>query len=112
MPDAVIVYTDGGSRGNPGPASAGFVLTDAAGNKLCGRAFFLGEATNNVAEYTAVCKALEAARQLGANQIVVFSDSELLVKQLNMQYRVKSEQLRPLFRQATNLLNEFVNWRV
>jgi ribonuclease HI len=79
---------------------------------LCGRGLFLGEATNNVAEYTAVCRALEAARQVGAKQVIVFSDSELLVKQLNNEYRVKSEQLRPLFREATNLLNEFENWRV
>lgn len=112
LPDAVIVYTDGGSRGNPGPGAAGYVVTDAAGNRLCGKALFLGEATNNVAEYTAVCKALEAARQLGAKQVSVFSDSELLVKQLNSEYRVKSEQLRPLFRQAVTLLNEFESWRV
>ena len=108
----VIAYVDGGSRGNPGPAAASFILTDPDGTQLHSKALFLGETTNNVAEYTAVCKALEAAKQLGAKNITVFSDSELLVKQLNGQYKVKSEQIRPLFRQAVNLLNEFENSKV
>ncbi len=108
----VIVYTDGASRGNPGPAAAGFILTDPSGNQLQAKAFFLGRATNNVAEYTAVCKALEAAKQFGAGQMKLFSDSELLVKQLNGQYKVKSEQIRPLFKQALNLLNEFSSPKV
>jgi len=108
----VIAYIDGGSRGNPGPAAAGFILTEPDGAQLLSKALFLGQTTNNVAEYTAVCKALEAAKQLGAKNITVFSDSELLVKQLNGQYKVKSEQIRPLFRQAVNLLNEFENSKV
>lgn len=108
----VIAYIDGGSRGNPGPAAAGFVLTDHAGNQLQAKAFFIGRTTNNVAEYTAICKALEAAKQIGAKQLTVFSDSELLVKQLNGEYKVKSEQIRPLFRQAVDMLGEFENWKV
>ena len=108
----VIVYTDGASRGNPGPAAASFILTDHTGNNLHAKAFFLGQATNNVAEYTAICKALEAARQIGAKELMVFSDSELLVKQVNGQYKVKSEQIRPLFRQAVNLLGQFESWKV
>ncbi len=103
----VTVYIDGASRGNPGPAAAAFILTDHAGTKLHAKAFFLGHTTNNVAEYTAIVKALEHARQIGAKQLMVFSDSELLVKQVNGEYKVKSEQIRPLFRQAVNLLGEF-----
>jgi formyltetrahydrofolate-dependent phosphoribosylglycinamide formyltransferase len=108
----IIAYTDGGSRGNPGPAAAGFVLTDAKGMRLGGRGFFLGRTTNNMAEYTAIIKALEAAKQKGGKRIMVFSDSELLVRQLNGQYKVKSEQVRPLYRQATELMDEFESCKV
>jgi len=110
--EKIIVYIDGGSRGNPGPAAAAFILTDSAGTQLQAKAFFLGRTTNNVAEYNAICKALEAAKQIGAKQLTVFSDSELLVKQINGQYKVKSEQIRPLFQQAVNLLGKFENWKV
>jgi formyltetrahydrofolate-dependent phosphoribosylglycinamide formyltransferase len=110
--EKIVVYIDGGSRGNPGPAAAGFILADPAGAQLQAKAFFLGRTTNNVAEYTAIVRALEAAKQTGAKQLTVFSDSELLVRQINGQYKVKSEQIRPLFRQAVSLLNEFENWKV
>jgi len=112
LPDKIIIHTDGGSRGNPGPAAAAFVLTDSAGTKLDAKGFFLGQTTNNVAEYTAIIKALEAAKQTAAKQLTVFSDSELLVKQLNGQYRVKSDQIKPLFNQALDLLNQFQDWQV
>ncbi len=108
----IIAYIDGASRGNPGPAAAGFTLADSAGTQLQTKAFFLGQATNNIAEYTSLIKALEAAKQIGAEQLMVFSDSELLVRQINGQYKVKSEQIRPLFREAVNLLNGFKNWKV
>lgn len=108
----IIVHIDGGSRGNPGPAAAGFTLADSAGTQLQAKAFFLGQATNNVAEYTSLVKALEAAKQIGAEQLTVFSDSELLVRQINGQYKVKSELIRPFYRQAVSLLAEFKNWRV
>jgi len=108
----IIAHIDGGSRGNPGPAAAGFTLADSAGTQLQAKAFFLGQATNNVAEYTGLVKALEAAKQIGAEQLTVFSDSELLVRQINGQYKVKSELIRPFFRQAVSLLGEFKNWRV
>ena len=75
MAEHIIAHIDGGSRGNPGPAASAFVLTDPRGRKLQARAFFLGEATNNVAEYTAIHKALEAARSLGAVKITFYSDS-------------------------------------
>jgi len=106
-PMKLIARTDGGSRGNPGPAAAGFVLEDAAGRSLQARAVFLGETTNNVAEYTALVKALEAARDLGADDVTVYSDSELLVRQLNGQYKVKSALIRPLYERAVALTEEF-----
>jgi formyltetrahydrofolate-dependent phosphoribosylglycinamide formyltransferase len=110
--EEIIAYTDGGSRGNPGPAAAGFVLTDTNGTQLQGKGFFLGRATNNVAEYTAIIKALEAVKQAGGKRITVFSDSELLVRQLNGQYKVKSEQVRPLYRRAAELMDEFESCEV
>ncbi len=108
----IIAYIDGGSRGNPGPAAAGYTLADSAGTRLQAKAFFLGQATNNIAEYTGLVKALEAAKQIGAEQLTVFSDSELLVRQINGQYKVKSELIRPFFRKAISLLGEFRNWQV
>jgi len=112
LPDKIIIHTDGASRGNPGPSAAGFTLTDGIGTRLQAKAFFIGQATNNVAEYTALIKALEAAGQFGTEQLTVFSDSELLVKQVNGWYKVKSEQIRPLFRQVIDLLDGFKNWKV
>jgi len=112
LPDKIVAYIDGGSRGNPGPAAAGFVLADSCGTQLAGKGFFLGQTTNNVAEYSGLLKALEAARQAGAEQLTVFSDSELLVRQINGQYKVKSEQIRPLFQKAVDLLAGFKSWQV
>jgi len=112
LPDKIIAHIDGGSRGNPGPAAAAFTLADSTGTRLQAKAFFLGQATNNIAEYTSLVKALEAAKQIGAEQLMVFSDSELLVRQINGRYKVKSEQISPLFHQAINLLGEFKNWKV
>ena len=112
MAENIIAHIDGGSRGNPGPAASAFVLTDSHGKQLQAKAFFLGRATNNFAEYTAIHKALEAAKSLGAGQITVYSDSELLVRQINGQYKVKSEQIRPLFARAIEMLAEFESWQV
>jgi formyltetrahydrofolate-dependent phosphoribosylglycinamide formyltransferase len=103
----VIVHIDGGSRGNPGPAAAAFVLSDADGNRLAARAFVLGKATNNVAEYTALLRALEAANTLGATDVTVFSDSELLVRQLTGLYKVKSDFIRPLYEQVNDVRMQF-----
>ncbi|UCC99625.1 MAG: phosphoribosylglycinamide formyltransferase [Phycisphaerales bacterium] len=112
MPDKIVAHIDGGSRGNPGPAAAGFVLSDSNGTRLQTKAVVLGRATNNVAEYTSLIKSLEAARQIGAAEVSVFSDSELLVRQINGQYKVKSEHIAPLFQQAIELLDEFKSWKV
>jgi len=108
----VIIYTDGGSRGNPGPAAAAFILTDTEKNVIEGKAFFLGDTTNNVAEYTGLLKALSAAKPAGANTIQVFSDSQLMVRQINGRYRVKSEKLKELYVKCTQLLAGFPSWKV
>ncbi len=112
VPERIIAYIDGGSRGNPGPAAAAYVLNDKDGKQIQAKAFVLGKATNNVAEYSGLIKALEAAKQIGADKLMVFSDSELLVRQINGQYKVKSEQIRPLFEQAVSLLGQFEDWKV
>lgn len=112
MPHQIVAYVDGASRGNPGPSAAAFILKDPAGNTIQAKAFFLGSTTNNVAEYTALVRALEAAKQLGIEELAVFSDSELLVKQVNGEYKVKSDQIRSFFRQAVDLLAEFNRWKV
>ncbi len=107
MAKELIVYTDGGSRGNPGPAAAGFIIDDPDGGRLAAKGFFLGETTNNVAEYTALIKALEAAGQIGAETLTVRCDSELMVRQINGQYRVKSEKIKPLYEQVVRLAGRF-----
>jgi len=103
----IIIYTDGGSRGNPGPSAAAFVLSDKRGKQITAKAFHLGDSTNNVAEYTAVLKALEHTGRYHPKHVSVFSDSELLVHQLNGEYKVKSEQIRPLFEEIRSMLNRF-----
>ena len=112
MSDKIIAYIDGGSRGNPGPAAAGFVLNDSSGTQLQAKGYVIGRTTNNVAEYTSLVRALEAARKFGPEQLVVFSDSELLVKQINGQYRVKSELIKPFYEQAVILLDGFKSGKV
>ncbi|MHC4124570.1 MAG: ribonuclease HI family protein, partial [Planctomycetota bacterium] len=110
--DKIVICTDGGSRGNPGPSAAGFVLTDVAGNQLSARGIYLGEGTNNTAEYTGVLKALEAAKELGTKAVEIFSDSELVVRQINGEYKVKSDNIRPLFKQVIDVLEEFKSWKI
>lgn len=106
-PHVITVRFDGGSRGNPGPAGAGVVLEADDGTVLRGFGLFLGHTTNNVAEYRGLIAGLEAARQLGAVGVHVRGDSELVVKQLLGDYRVKNETLKPLFDKATALLRQF-----
>lgn len=103
MPDRLIVYTDGGARGNPGPAALGVVLCDAEGRVLDERAEYLGEGTNNEAEYRAVLRGLDLARGRGALEVEVVSDSQLVVRQLRGEYRVRHPRLRPLHDAARRL---------
>jgi len=107
----VDLFTDGGSRGNPGPAGAGFVISSVSG-PILPRGMFLGPTTNNVAEYTAVREGLAAAKEMQAQSVRLFSDSQLLVRQLNGQYRVKSENLKVLYTDCMELLASFSSWRV
>jgi len=110
--DKVIIHTDGGSRGNPGPGAAGYTIDDPSGRRLAARGIFLGNVTNNYAEYTAVGKSLRHAQQLGAAEIDLYCDSDLLVKQLTGQYKVKSDTLRPLHARCLELLDGFKAWRI
>ncbi len=107
MPDELRIYTDGASRGNPGPASAAFVVADEDGNVLNEGAEFLGETTNNRAEYEAVIKAMEMATNYTDGRVKVFSDSKLLVRQLQGEWKVKSENIRPLFKKVKELTRNF-----
>jgi len=91
------VYSDGGARGNPGPAAVGVLICDADGNKIGDHGEVIGEATNNVAEYTAVVRGLTLAAELGATELDYFLDSELVARQLSGIYKLKAEHLRPLF---------------
>ncbi len=111
-PTTAVLYTDGASKGNPGPAGAGFVLSDVDGNTLTSAGIPLGVTTNNVAEYRGLIGGLEAARELGVTVIHVRSDSELMCRQLGGQYRVKSARLRPLFEKAMQLLGGFDTVRI
>lgn len=101
-----VLRSDGGARGNPGPGGAGFVI-EVDGSVVCRGGRFLGDVTNNVAEYSALIWGLVNARKLGVTDLQVFADSELLVKQLNGVYRVKNEGLKPLFLKAQSLLRTF-----
>ena len=95
--------TDGGARGNPGPAAYGFVLEAEDGTVLAAHGEKIGVATNNVAEYSALIAGLEKALELGLDEIEVVSDSELMVKQMTGQYRVKNEALQELWSRAGRL---------
>ncbi len=98
--------TDGGARGNPGPAAYGYVLEAEDGTVLDARGETIGVATNNVAEYRALIEGLRRAVELGVGELTVVSDSELIVKQMRGEYRVKNETLRGLSLEAAELASE------
>ena len=106
-PTEATLYADGGSRGNPGPAASGAVLVDASGSLLEEASAYLGVATNNVAEWTALLLGLGVAAKRGIRRLAVRLDSELVVKQLRGEYRVKHPALQPLHRRALALLRGF-----
>jgi ribonuclease HI len=101
------LFTDGGSRGNPGPAAYGYVLEAEDGTVLDSRGEAIGEATNNVAEYSALLAGLSKAAQLRVSELEVISDSELLVKQMRGEYKVKNHTLKELSLEATRLGRKF-----
>jgi ribonuclease HI len=106
-PGPLIVACDGAARGNPGPAGIGVQITTPDGAVVAEIARGIGEATNNVAEYTAAIEGLTLARELGARMVTVRSDSQLLVHQLTGRYRVKTPHLQPLHRRVRNLVASF-----
>jgi ribonuclease HI len=108
----VIVHVDGGARGNPGPAAAACVVSTPDGRVLDEASELLGTATNNVAEYRALLLGLARARALGAQEVEVVNDSELIAKQVRGVYKVKHEAMRPLHRAALAALGEFGRWSI
>jgi ribonuclease HI len=108
----VIVHVDGGARGNPGPAAAAAVIAGEDGVTIAERAEFLGTATNNVAEYRALLLGLVGALELGADEIEVIGDSELVAKQIQGVYKVKHEAMRPLYLDAMKALRGFRGWSI
>ncbi len=103
----LTVYTDGGARGNPGPAAVGVIIKNAAGKTLAGYGEYLGPQTNNYAEYSALISGLKKAKELGATEVECILDSELVTKQMNRQYKVKEPTLQKLFIQTFNLASAF-----
>jgi ribonuclease HI len=111
-PDRVVVHVDGGARGNPGPAAVAAVASSPAGEPLGERKLYIGEATNNVAEYRAVLLGLELARELGAREVEVVNDSQLVARQIGGEYKVKHAGLKPLFTETVQALRAFDRWSV
>jgi ribonuclease HI len=104
----LVVHVDGGSRGNPGPAAAAAVASGTDGQVLDEASEFIGEATNNVAEYRAV----QLGLRLAAGQVEVVNDSELVARQLSGEYKVKNPGLKPLFMETLSALRRFERWSV
>jgi ribonuclease HI len=106
----VVVHVDGGARGNPGPAAAAAVVATPEGEVLDEASVLLGRTTNNVAEYRGLLLGLERARALGADEVEVVNDSELIAHQVNGRYRVKHPDMIPLHRAALEALSGFASW--
>ena len=108
MARKLIIHTDGGARGNPGPAGCGAVLVwEGEKEPAAEISYYMGVATNNQAEYTAIVLAIEKAKELGASEIDFYLDSELAVKQLNREYKVKNKELEKLFVSVYNKSQQF-----
>lgn len=100
----IFAYTDGASRGNPGESGVGVVLKDKFGNVITSQYGYIGKATNNIAEYTALAICLRLVQTTDCSQLVVHSDSELMVRQLNGQYKVKDVELKKHFQKIKNII--------
>jgi len=108
----LIIYIDGASRGNPGPAGIGIAVSGLKGESLAEESVFIGETTNNVAEYRALLAALKKAKEMGARSIQVMTDSELLFRQMRGLYRVRSPKLIALFQEVVTRVNEFADFEL
>ena len=108
----VIVHVDGGARGNPGPAAAAAVVSSPAGELLGEHAQLLGKVTNNVAEYRALLLGLARAKELGASEVEVIGDSELIAKQVKGIYKVKHPAMRPLYLEAMQAIRAFERFSI
>jgi ribonuclease HI len=108
----LVVHVDGGARGNPGPAAAAAVLSTPDGDVVDEAHEYLGVATNNVAEYRGLLLGLQRARALGADEVEVVNDSELVAKQVNGVYKVKHPDMRPLHAAALEALQSFARWSI
>jgi len=108
----VVVHVDGGSRGNPGPGAAAAVLRTPDGDVVDEAAVTLGRVTNNVAEYRGLLLGLERAAALGADEVEVVNDSELIAHQINGRYKVKHPDMKPLHAEALHALRQFERWSV
>ncbi len=106
------MHVDGGARGNPGPAAAACVISDPAGETLAEHAELIGRATNNIAEYRALLLGLASARELGADEVEVIGDSELIAKQVQGLYKVKHAAMKPLYLDAMKALRGFTSWSI
>ena len=106
----LIIHSDGGARGNPGPAGIGVVIYNEKAKLVAEISRFLGVSTNNQAEYRALIAGLEKAVELGADSVDCYLDSELVVKQINHEYKVKNKELAPLFLKVYNLLTKFKSY--
>lgn len=105
--EVVTIYVDGASRGNPGDAGIGIFIKTEDGRALVKTGRYIGKTTNNVAEYHALIAALQEAKSIGAKAVKIFADSELMVKQINAEYKVRSPGLLPLYKEAHALLMTF-----
>ena len=112
MSKKFILYTDGAARGNPGPAGAGALICGDGGEAVAEVAEYLGKTTNNVAEYKALIFGLERAIELGASEVEILADSELMVRQVQGRYRVKHPNLKPLFTEAQALLKKIGTYSI
>jgi ribonuclease HI len=110
--DRVVVNVDGGARGNPGPAAIAAVLSTPEGEVLEQRGERIGRATNNVAEYRALLMGLERAKALGASEVELIGDSELIVRQVEGDYKVKDEALKDLYAKVVKALADFDRWSI
>ncbi len=111
-PEEIILYIDGAARGNPGKAGIGVVLRDKRHNVIEEAGEYIGETTNNVAEYRALLEGLRRVLSRGAKEVKIFSDSELLVRQLKGRYKVKSPSLLPLYGEVIKLLGKLTRWEI